>query len=140
MRDLDSYFIVNAKENSEVTNSTIANENVNSNSTISSDINKSLSNENTPDKIHADNIEKKKKKKKSIGNFAPANEKLSSSSSIISGNSPTISRNVRLISCTDFNVNGNTTKNSAEILDDVGPPLSHNTSTRILLKKWSIKH
>ena len=61
---LDSYFIVNAKENSEVANSTIANENEISNSNISSDINKSSSNENTLDKIHADNTEKKKKKKK----------------------------------------------------------------------------
>ena len=55
---LDSYFIVNAKENSEVINTTIANEKVNSNSNISSDINKSSSNENTPDKTHADNAEK----------------------------------------------------------------------------------
>ena len=58
VQGLDSYFIVNAKENSEVMNSTIANENVNSNSNISSDINKSSSNENTPGKTHADNIKK----------------------------------------------------------------------------------
>ena len=44
---LDSYFIVNAKENSEVTDSTIGNENVDSNSNISSDINKTSSNGNT---------------------------------------------------------------------------------------------
>ena len=44
---LDSYFIVNAKENSEVTKSAIGNENVDSNSNISSDINKTSSNENT---------------------------------------------------------------------------------------------
>ena len=57
-----------------------------------------------------------------------------SSSSITSQNAPTISRNAPLINCTDFNVNGNTIKNSAEILDDIGPPLSHNISTPILLK------
>ena len=127
---LDSYFIVNAKENSEVANSTIANENVISNSNISSDINKSSSNENTLDKIHADNIEKEN----TIQNSAFANEKLSSSSSITSGNAPTISRNDLLIKCTDFNVNGNTTKNSAEILDDIGRPLSHEINLPILLK------
>ena len=54
---LGSNFIVNAKENSKVTNATIANENVNSNSNIISDSHRSLS--NAPDKIHADNIEKK---------------------------------------------------------------------------------
>ena len=47
VQGLDSYFIVNAKENSEVTESTIGNENVDSNSNISSDINKTSSNENT---------------------------------------------------------------------------------------------
>ena len=47
MQGLDSYFIVNAKENSEVTESTIGNENVDSNSNVSSDINKTSSNENT---------------------------------------------------------------------------------------------
>ena len=52
---LDSYFIVNIKENPEVT---FANENVKSNSSITSDSHKSSSNENTPDKIHPDNIEK----------------------------------------------------------------------------------
>ena len=67
---LDPYFIVNAKENSDVTNSTIANENVNSNSNIRSDINKSSSNENTPDKIHTDNTEKEK----AIQNSASSNE------------------------------------------------------------------
>ena len=46
-QDLDSYFIVNAKENSEVADSTIGNENVDSNSNISSDINKTSRNENT---------------------------------------------------------------------------------------------
>ena len=46
VQGLDSYFIVNAKENSEVTDSTIGNENVDSNSNISSDINKTSSNEN----------------------------------------------------------------------------------------------
>ena len=50
---LGLYFIVNAKENSEVTKSSVANENVDSNSIISSDINKSPSNENTE---IADNI------------------------------------------------------------------------------------
>ena len=44
---LNSYFIVNAKENSEVTDTTIGNENVGSNSSISSDINKLSSNKNT---------------------------------------------------------------------------------------------
>ena len=126
---LDSYFIVNAKENSEVANSTIANENVISNSNISSDINKSSSNENTLDKIHADNIEKEN----TIQNSAFGNEKLSSSSSITSENAPTISRNDLLINCTDFNVNGNT-KNSTEILDDTGRPLSHEINLPILLK------
>ena len=125
---LDSYFIVNAKENPEVANSIIANENEISNSNISSDINKSSSNENTLDKIHADNTEKKN----TIQNSAFTNEKLSSSSSITSENAPTISRN-DLINCTDFNVNGNT-KNSAEILDDTGHPLSHEINLRILLK------
>ena len=47
VQGLDSYFIVNAKENLEVTDSTIGNENVDSNSNISSDINKTWSNENT---------------------------------------------------------------------------------------------
>ena len=55
---LDSYFIVNIKENSEVMNSTFANENVKLNSSITSDSHKSSSNENTTDKIHPDNIEK----------------------------------------------------------------------------------
>ena len=131
---LDSYFIVNAKENSEVANSTIANENVISNSNISSDINKSSSNENTLDKIHADNIEKKN----TIQNSAFANEKLSSSSSITSENAPTISRNDLLINCTDFNVNGNT-KNSTKILDDTGRPLSHEINLPILLKPSNTK-
>ena len=44
---LDSYFIVNAKDNSEVTDSNIGNGNVDSSSNISSDINKTSSNENT---------------------------------------------------------------------------------------------
>ena len=57
-------------------------ENVDSNSNIISDINKSSSNENTPDKIHTDNIEKEN----TIQNSASANEKLSSSSSITSEN------------------------------------------------------
>ena len=39
---LDLYFIVNAKENSKVTDSTIGNENVGSNSNINSDINKAM--------------------------------------------------------------------------------------------------
>ena len=77
---LDSYCIVHAKENSELTDVTIANKNVN----ISPDINKSSSNENTPDKIHADNIEKDN----TIQNSASANEKLGSGSSIISENPP----------------------------------------------------
>ena len=47
VQDLGLYFIVNAKENSEVTKSSIANENADSNSIISSDINKSPSNKNT---------------------------------------------------------------------------------------------
>ena len=47
MQGLDSYVTVNAKKNSEVTNSTIANENVNSNSNISPDTNKLSGNENT---------------------------------------------------------------------------------------------
>ena len=132
---LDSYFIVNAKENSEVANSTIANENVISNSNISSDINKSSSNENTLDKIHADNIEKKN----TIQNSAFANEKLSSSSSITSENALTISRNDLLINCTDFNANGNTTKNSAESLDYTGRPLSHEINLPILLKPSNTK-
>ena len=41
VQGLDSYFIIYVKENSEVLNSTIANENVNSNSNIISDINES---------------------------------------------------------------------------------------------------
>ena len=53
---------------------------------------------------------------------------------MISANAPTISRNAPLINCTDFNVNRNTTKNSAKILDDIGPPLSRNINTPILLK------
>ena len=44
---LDAYFIVNAKENSEVTDSAIGDENVHSSSNISSGINKTSSNENT---------------------------------------------------------------------------------------------
>ena len=53
---IGSYFIVNAKE---LTNSTIANENLNLNlnSNISSDSHRSSS--NAPDKIHADKIEKR---------------------------------------------------------------------------------
>ena len=50
---LDSYFIINAKWNSEVTDTTSTNNNVDSSSNISSDINKSSSNENTE---VADNI------------------------------------------------------------------------------------
>ena len=44
---LDSYFIINAKWNSEVTDTSSTNKNVDSNSNISSDINKLSSNENT---------------------------------------------------------------------------------------------
>ena len=44
---LDSYFAVNAKENSEVTDSNIGDENVDSSSNISFGINKTSSNENT---------------------------------------------------------------------------------------------
>ena len=127
---LDSYFIVNTKENSQVTNSAIANENINSYSNVKSDINKSSSNENTPDKIHANNIEKEI----TIQNSASVNEKLSLRSSVTSKNATTISRNALLINCTDFNVNGNKIKNSAQILDDTGPPLSHNINTLILLE------
>ena len=43
---LDSYFIVNAKENSDITDSTIGNENLDSNSNISSDIKRTSNNEN----------------------------------------------------------------------------------------------
>ena len=50
---LDSYFIINAKWNSEVTDTTSTNKNVDSSSNISSNINKSSSNENTE---VADNI------------------------------------------------------------------------------------
>ena len=50
---LDSYFIINAKWNSEVTDTTSTNKNVDSSSNISSNINKSSSNEN---KEVADNI------------------------------------------------------------------------------------
>ena len=128
-RGLDSYFIANSKENSQVANSTIANENVNSNSNISSDINKS-SNENTPNKIYADNIEKENV----IQSSSSANEKFSSSFSITCKNALTIRRNAPLINCTDVNVNGNIIKNSAEILDDIGPPLSHKINTPMLLK------
>ena len=64
-----------------------------------------------------------------IQNSASANEKLTSSSSITSENAPTISRNTLLINCTDFNVNGNTTKNSPKIPDDIGPSVSHNINT-----------
>ena len=53
---------------------------------------------------------------------------------ITSENAQTISRNAQLIYCTDFNVNGNTIKNSTEILDDIGPPLSCNINTPVLLK------
>ena len=74
------------------------------------------------------------KKKKTIQNSAFANEKLSSSSSITSENALTISRNDLLINCTDFNANGNTTKNSAESLDYTGRPLSHEINLPILLK------
>ena len=130
VQGLDLYVIVNGKENLEVTNSAIANENINSNSNISSDINKSSSNENTPDKIHADNTEKEN----TIQNSASANKKLSSSFSITSENAPTISRNVPLINCTDVNVNGNTIKNSADIPDDIGPLLLHNIDTPLLSK------
>ena len=38
---LDSYFIINAKENSQATNSAIANENINLHYNVSSNINKS---------------------------------------------------------------------------------------------------
>ena len=41
VQGLDSYFIIYVKENPEILNSTIANENVNSNSNIISDINES---------------------------------------------------------------------------------------------------
>ena len=64
-----------------------------------------------------------------IQTSASANEKLTSSSSITSENAPTISRNTLLINCTDFNVNGNTTKNSPKIPDDIGPSVSHNINT-----------
>ena len=47
MQSLDSYFIVNAKENSEVLDSITGNEKVDSNSNISFDINNTSSNENT---------------------------------------------------------------------------------------------
>ena len=43
VQDLDSYFIIHVKENSEVMNFTIANENVNSDSNITPDINESSS-------------------------------------------------------------------------------------------------
>ena len=61
------------------------------------------------------------------------NEQLSSSSSITSENVPTNSGNTSLINWTDFNVNGNTLKNSAETLDN-SPPLSQNLNTPILVK------
>ena len=66
----------------------------------------SLSNENTQDEIHADNIEKES----TIQNSAFANKKLGSSSSITSKNATTISRNTLLINSTDFNANGNNKK------------------------------
>ena len=43
VQGLDSYFIINVKENSEIINSIIANENINSDSNITSDINDSSS-------------------------------------------------------------------------------------------------
>ena len=43
VQHLDSYFIIHVKENSEVMNFTIANENVNSDSNITPDINESSS-------------------------------------------------------------------------------------------------
>ena len=43
VQDLDSYFIIHVKENSEVMNFTIANESVNSDSNITPDINESSS-------------------------------------------------------------------------------------------------
>ena len=56
-------------------------------------------------------------KKDTIKNSVSANEKLSSVSSIISENATANTGNTSLINCTDFNVNGNTLKNSAKILD-----------------------
>ena len=72
-----------------------------------------MSNVDTPDKIHLDTIEKESM----IQNFASANEKLSSRSSIISGKAPTNNRN--------RNVNGNTFKNLAEILDTIDQIISN---------------
>ena len=80
--------------------------------------------------IHVDNIEKEN----TIQNAASANEELISSFSITSENAPTISGNTPLVNCTDFNVNEKTIKNSAKILDDIGPPLLHNINTPILFK------
>ena len=125
-QDLDSYFIADANENSEVTISTnensevtistIINENVNSNSNINSDINKPSSNENTADKIHTDNIEKENAIQSST------NKKLSSGSSTISERS---SENMSLTNWSDFNANENTLKTSAEIFDNFRPPPSY---------------
>ena len=133
-QDLDSYFIADANENSEVTISTnensevtistIINENVNSNSNINSDINKPSSNENTADKIHTDNIEKENAIQSST------NKKLSSGSSTISEQS---SENMSLTNWSDFNANENTLKTSAEIFDNIRPPQSY-INTAILVK------
>ena len=67
-----------------------------------------------------------------ILNSTFTNEKLSSNSSIIFDNAPTNSENNPLINCADFNVNGNTIKNSAEILDNIKPSLSNNNNIPIL--------
>ena len=128
---VDSHFIVNTKENSELTNSTILNENIKLNSNISSDTHRSSSNEYVP-QIKPMLIVLKKK---TILNSAPANEKSNSSSSITSENSPAICGNTPVINCADFNVNGNTIKHSVEILDNIRPPLSHNITTPILVKR-----
>ena len=52
--------------------------------------------------------------------------------SLTSESAATISWNNTFINCTDFNVNGN--KNSAEIVDNIRPLLSHNINTPILVK------
>ena len=66
--------------------------------------------------------------------MASANKTFSSSSSIKYENAVTIRGNTPLINCANFNVNRSKIKNSSEILDDIGPPLSHNINTPILVK------
>ena len=127
VQDLDSYFIIYVKENSEVMNSTIANESVNPDSNITSDINESSSKyfKWNP----ADNIEKES----TIQNSASTNENLSSNSSIISDNNPAYSENTLLKYCADFSLNGNT-----GILEKIIPSFLRNISTLISEKNGQL--